>query len=250
MERLQKLILAVWLALCSASVLAETDYEKIKIGTVLAGGIGLGSFVKPIPLPAGEWLVVNKRLEEAAITSTRSSIVTPTPRILLTLKNNHSADALLFGFVMAFTPEASNINWNNRDCASSNPKILVDDFGFKADSMLYVCSYTRQQLGVKDGIAKVAEGKDVWAKNNLAALAAYRDEIPDNALFLEVFGNQYNGRNIYLNFIIKREGDLVADPGYVQYAKDWAYATGLSLAKVLNNSSAEFVLPAKYAAKP
>ena len=44
----------------SLQVHAQTRYDKIEVGTTLSGGIGLGLFTKPLPLPPGEWVVVNK----------------------------------------------------------------------------------------------------------------------------------------------------------------------------------------------
>jgi len=247
---LNKTTLGALLVLCSPLTMAQTPYEEIEIGTVLtSAGIALGSFVKPIPLPAGQWLVVAKRADELTLTSSRGGS-RPTPRVYLTLKNNNPKDAMLFAIVTSFTPEAYNVDWRNGDCKNANPKVLTDDFGYNTSSMLYVCSYATTISGYKAKITKASGNTNVWWKVNLPALAAYPDEIPDHVLTVDVFGNQYKGRNIAFTFILKAEGRVETDPAYASYVKDWAHTTGLSLAKVLNNSKAEFALPAPYVVNP
>lgn len=242
--------LAALLALCSPLAMAQTAYEKIEVGTLLtSAGIELGTFVKPIPLPAGEWLVVAKRADDVKLTSNRA-ISWATPRIYLTLKNNNPKEALLFAVVVSFIPEADSVNWGNSDCKSTNPKVLTDTFGYNSNSLLYVCSYANTISGYKAKVAKASGSTNVWWKANLPALAAYPDEIPDNVLTVNVFGNQYKGRNIAFTFILRAEGNIETDPAYASYVKDWAHTSGLSLAKVLDNSKAEFALPAPYVANP
>ena len=241
---------ALVLALCSLSSLAQTDHEKIEIGSVLTAGIGIGTFAKPIPLPAGEWLVVSKRVDDVTLTRKDNRAMAGTPRVWLTLKNNRPADSLLFAMVISFTPDASNVNWGNGACENKNPKALVDDFGSKPDSLTYLCSMMYSQSGFKEKLEKVATATNKWWTKNLSELAAYAGEAPDKAMWIDVYGNQYRGRNVWFTFIFKREGDIAADPAYAQYVKDWAHAAGMSLGQVLDNSAAEFVLPKAYAAQP
>jgi hypothetical protein len=247
MITLSKYALAVLLAVFSSLVVAQTHYEKIEVGTVLQTGITLGMFSKPIPLPEGDWLVVNKRVNDYPLTGgSRSSF----PAVSLTLKNNSPAAGPIFAIVMWFTPDAISINWGNRKCESNNPKILVDDFGFNADSMLYACANITSIEKFKNAVATTAERSNKWEKDNLTALSAYADDVADNAFRVDISGNRFRGKALAFTFFIKREKDVATDPAYTAYIQDWTHATGLSLLKVLENSTATFSQPTPYIAQP
>ena len=249
MIEIHRLIIAGALVIGSSLTFAQTNYEKIEVGSVLKAGIGLGSFTKPIPLPDGDWLVVSKRVEDISLTISRRSSSFSTPRIWLTLKNNQP-DPLVFAMVMSFTPEAPKVSWGNGKCENSNPKVLTDDFGSTTSSLLYICSYASSYSGFRNRLSKAPESTNNWWKTNLTELAPYAKEFPDNVLWVDVFGNQHLGKYHSFAFLLKREGDTSTDAMYADHIKKWVHATGLSLGKVLENNAAELVLPTAYIAQP
>lgn len=231
----------------SKEVQENPAYDKIEVGTVLKNGIGIAAFFKPIPLPEGTWVVASKRTEETTLTPTNGSGLTRgLPVVYLTLKNLQEKDPLLFAIVMTFTPYASNVNWGNRKCESTNPKLLADDFGSSENSMLYLCAYISSQSGFRNTVAKSSSNSNTSSSKSLAGLAVYPNGIADNALIVDLIGNQFRGRSIAFSFIFKREGDLFSDEYYARLVRDWAHAAGLTLAKVLGNNAATFVLPTPY----
>lgn len=243
----------LWIiTLCSSLAVAQTDYDKIEVGTVITKGIGIGIGAKPLPLPEGEWTVVNKRQEDITITgSTNRAFQTrPLPLIFLTLKNNPTAISSLFAMVVSFTPDASTISWNNSNCTTTASNGLVDDFGLTTGAVVYVCGKMFSHSGFKTKVANIPTGQNQWWKNNIAVLAAYPDEIPDDALWVDVFGSRYHGLRVSYAFIMKRDGDLMNDPAYAKFVKDWTHAAGQSLANVLSNNAASFVVPTAYVAQP
>ena len=231
----------------SVSAVAQTEFEKIDVGTVLTKeGIKLGIFVKPIPLPDGEWQVVNRRIEEIPLTL-GGAATTPAKNIWLTLINSKASESPLFAIVMAFTPDAVPIRWNgNRNCDSTSPKALVDDFGLTRDSLTNVCGKAWSLSNYKKRVSTTAESNSKWDKDNLTALSAFLEEIPDKVLQVDVWGNKDLGRNINFSFFIKRDGDFLADPGYAKYTKDWLHATGKSLKNVLQNDATIFASPTPF----
>lgn len=244
MAKIRLLLLAVVLATSCSLAFPQTDHEKIEIGTVLNSGIGIGSFVKPIPLPDGDWRVVSKRVEDVTI-QTWSVGTRPTPRVWLTLKNDRP-NPMLIAMVVSFTPDATNVhNWRSEKCEKSDPKVLTDDFGTPPDSMLVLCTRAYSRVGFKGTLAKVAESKNNWWRTNLSSLAPYMEEFPDKVLWVDLFGKKFRGASIWFSFFIKREGE-VASPDYAQYVKDWMHAAGESLGKALGNDHAEFVLPVPF----
>ena len=243
-------LLAGLIAAFSASAIAQTEFEKIDVGTVLTkDGIKLGMFVKPISLPEGEWQVVSKQLEEIPLKRGNGAPIAPAKKIWLTLKNNQASASPIFAIVMGFTPEAFDINWGNAKCANTNSDALVDDFGFTTNTTTYVCGTVWSISDYKNKIAKVAESKNKWARDNLTALAAYPNDIADQVLEVNLYGNQYRGRNVGFTFLIKRMGDVKTDPSYAQYVKDWTHAAGLSLISILKNDATTFALPTPFVAQ-
>jgi len=240
-------LLAGLIAIVSASAIAQTEFEKIEVGTVLTkAGIKLGVFVKPIPLPDGEWQVVSKQLEEIPLKRGNGAPMAPAKKIWLTLKNNQASSSPIFAIVMGFTPEAFDINWGNSKCANSNADALVDDFGLSPDTTTFVCGTTWSLSGYKKRMGKMADSKNKWVRDNLAPLAAHLDDIADQVLEVNLYGNQYRGRNVGFTFLVKREGDVKTDPSYEKYARDWAHAAGLSLISILKNDATSFALPTPF----
>jgi len=245
-----KCLLLGLIAVFSVSVSAQTEFEKIDVGTVLTKeGIKLGIFVKPIPLPDGEWQVVNKRIEEIPLTR-GGAATTPARDIWLTLKNNKASESPIFAIVMGFTPDAVPIRWNgNGNCENTNSKALVDDYGLTRDSLTYVCGKAWSLSNYKKRVSTTAESNSKWDKDNLTALSAFLEDIPDKVLQVGVSGNKDQGRKISLTFLLKREDDFLTNPDYAKYAKDWMHTAGISLKSILQNDAAIFALPSPFAAQ-
>lgn len=245
MPRLSKYLVAGLFALSCTLATAQTNYKDIEVGTVLQTGIGLGTFTKPLPLPEGEWLVINKRVDTVNLTG---GAVSSAPRIVLTLKNKQPT-SVLFAMVMSFTPDSININWGNNKCELSASKAFADDFGYNPNAMLYVCAKASTFDKFKNALATIPENNNRWLKSNLTALSAYVDEVPDNALFVDVYGNRFGGKSISYTFLLKREGEINADAAYTQFIKEWTHGAGKTLEKVLDNSVTTLALPAAYVSK-
>lgn len=233
--------LLLWVSLAQA----ETPYEKIEVGSLIKSGIERGVFTKPIPLPDGEWLVVSKRSEDIEITYGNAQS-RKLPRYFYTLKNTHVAESPIYGMVVWFNPDALDINWGNKKCENKNEKALVDDFGYNADSMLYVCAVSWSVSGYKDKVATAATSKNKWRQLNLAGLDAYVDEISDDTLEVNIWGNKYRGTALGFTFLIKRTSDFHTDAAYASYVKDWVHAAGQVIGETLANNTASFVLPAPF----
>ena len=249
MSLIKKLVVSLSLSAISCIAMAQVPYDKIEVGTVLQkAGIDIGSFVKPLPLPQGEWLVMSKRADDVVLRNNRGEITKTIPRVVLTLKNAKPADSAIYAMVMSFTPEPAHVNWGNRNCESKNPKLLADDFGTKADGLVYTCSYLAQHSNYKEKIAKGPESTNEWWKKNLSVLAEYSAEAPDTAVMVDLFANQYRGLNVIFTFVVRRDGDVFADAGYADHIKNWVHATGLELQKVVDNSEAVLPLPTAYTA--
>ena len=227
--------------------MAQTPYEEIEVGTVVKDGIERGTFMKPIPLPEGEWLVVSKRTEDREFTRNNSKFTRP--QYFLTLKSARPQESPIYAMVVWFNPDALNMNWGNKKCENQNPKAMIDDFGYNADSMLYLCAVSWSVSGYKDKVATSATSSNNWRQLNLPGLAAYPDDISDDTLEVNLWGNKFKGTAMGYTFLIKRKGDFLSDSAYASYVKDWVHATGLALGETLINNKAVIALPANYPAQ-
>lgn len=239
-------LIAGCIAFCGAAAFAQIPYDKIEVGTTLQqSGIALGTFTKPLPLPEGDWLVVNKRIDPLPYTN--NGTPSTTPRMTLTLKNANAANNQIFAIVVNFTPDAIPMIWGAGRCENTDPKRIVDNLELAPGRSLFACAFASSISGFKKTIATTPESSNQWMKTHLTALSAYPDDVADNALAIDIGGSRDRGRLISYVFFVKREADMIADPAYNKHVKDWVHATGLSLIKVLENSTTTFILPTAYA---
>ncbi len=246
MNALRHCLCMFLLAFFSQCAVGQTAYSNIEPGMVLNAGIGLGAFVKPLPLPPGDWLVVSKITDDVPLTG---GTLSSTPSIHLTLKNT-TPRSLLFAMVLSFTPDTSRVNWKNSQCKETANSPLVDDFGVTPSGLLFACAKIGPQSNFRGIIEKSPTSSNNWRKTKLAALAAYPADMENDILWIQLYGNRYLGRDIGFVFFVKREGDLRADPVYANHIQAWVHTTGLALLDFLDGKTASLTLPAAYVAEP
>lgn len=235
-------------ALLAASTWASAgaQYDKLEVGSVVQGGIELGGFQKPIPLPEGEWLVVSQRKDDMEFTRRNSTF--KLPRYSFTLKNKQ-VDSPLYAMVMSISPDAMHINWNNGKCANANEKAIVDDFGLSPDSVSYLCAVGWQISNYKERVTTSATSDNKWRQMYLPGLIPYVDDVSDASLEVWFSANIYKGVNINATYMLKRTGDTYKDPAYLAYVKNWIHTTGLALGDVVANKEAHIEAPKPYVAQ-
>jgi hypothetical protein len=188
--------------------------------------------------------VVSKRTEEREFTRDYSKITRS--QYVFTLKSVHADASPIYAMVIWFNPEALGINWRNDKCEHRDPRALVDDFGYNADSTLYVCAMSWPVSSYKDLVATSATSPNKWRQLNLSSLAAYPDDISDETIEVNVWGSKFKGTAMGYTFLMKRKGDLLNDSAYSNHIKDWIHSTGLALGETLINNEAAIALPAPY----
>lgn len=222
--------------LACTGLLAQTSYDKIEVGTVLdAKGIGLGLFSKPIPLPAGEWSVVGIHERQLPLSGGRSDSPGSTPLTTLTLRNTAREGAPLLALIVSFTPNSIPINWGNRPCTTNNPLGLVDDFGLKADAMLYVCAKADAAYNFRETVRNAKSSSNEWMRTYLPGLTPYADEIPPNVVIMDLYGNKFRGKRMGMTFLLRADANADVNPAYRDHLKAWMHAAGEGWMKVLNN---------------
>lgn len=249
MKIVQFLLLSVlWLA---GTAQAQTHYEQLEVGAVVQGGIGLGIFSKPFPMPAGQWTVVGRNVNEIPLINRRTR--EPSGSISkydLTLKNGQPGSMLPL-MVLTVTGRLTNLDAGMKPC---NPSISknqwVDSFSDRppAESASFgavVCATSVGVSNFKKLVADAAVHNNAWVKSTLSPVSSEAYTLPDNAVLVSVSASRYKGYTIDVAFFVKQEGNLT-DPAYASHLKPWVHATGLSLLAVVENNATTFSLPTPF----
>lgn len=239
-------LLASLLAIATTSQ-AQVAYDQIEVGTTLtASGIALGLFSKPIPLPEGNWAVVNRSVVELPLTGGRSDSPSSTPRVSLTLRRLDRGDSPLFAMVVHFTPNSIPINWGNHPCTTDDPLGLVDNFNVNANAMLYACARSNALYNLRQIVKDAPTGPDNWFKAYLSGLAPHADELPNSAVAVDINSNKFRGKAMNITFLLRADANADVNPAYRQHLQTWMHDTGLRWMKVVNNDATDLPGPATY----
>lgn len=222
-------------ALLCFGVVGQTAFDELVVGSVTRGGIGVGRFAPPLPLPAGDWLVLAQRITEIKLDSGQT-----VPRYFFTLKSQ-TPDNPVAAIVLAFAPaSAIHVNWRNNKCETTNPKAQVDSFDTQPSDILFLCAKTYTYTSLRNTVLASASGKNVWDKNNLESLIPHVAEMPEKALLVTLAGNRFREKDVTYNFFLRRQSDVLTDPEYGQQISAWTRSAGLALRDVLEGKPATF----------
>ncbi len=235
--------------LACAGTHAQTKYDRIDVGTQLdSKGIGLGLFAKPIPLPQGDWTVVGKHEQQLGLSGGPSDGPGSTPRVTLTLRNTAPQNTPVLALIVSFTPNSLPINWGNSPCSTNNPLGLVEDFGLKADAMVFACARADSVYNFRETLRDVQNSTNTWMKTYLSGLAPFADTLPSNVVFVDVYGNKFRGKTMAITFVLRADANADVNVAYRDHLKAWMLLTGQNWMKVLNNDSVQISGPDTYVA--
>lgn len=241
----------LWSVLVLAqSAFAQTHYEQLEVGTTVQGGIGLGVFSKPYPLPPGQWIVAGRTVREIPLVSSLSKEPSGSvSRYDLTLKNAQPGSMLPL-VVVSITGRLTNLSLGNKPCNPSVDKNKwVDTLTERSAGAAGVvgCAVTFGISNFKKYVADAGVNDNAWMRAVLSPLSGEAYTLPDNALMVSVSAGRFRGHNIEGAFFVRQEGNLF-DPAYAQHMKPWVHATGLSLMAVVDNNAATLELPTPFPA--
>lgn len=225
---------------------AQTHYEQLEVGTTVQGGIGLGMFSKPYPLPPGQWVVAGRTVREIPLFNSQSKEPAGSvSRYDLTLKNAQPGGMLPL-MVASITGRLTNLNLGAKPCNPSVDKNKwVDSLSERASPTsvgVQGCAITVGISNFKKYVADAGVNDNAWMRAVLSPMAAEAYGMPDNALMVSVAASRFRGHNIEAAFFVRQEGNL-SDPAYANHLRPWVRATGLSLMAVVDNNASTLELP-------
>ncbi len=247
----------VALALClggaaHAQPANPTHYENLAIGASVQGGVGLGLFSKPFPIPPGQWTLVGHSVKEIAVVNMRTR--EPTGSVAkhdLTFKNSEPGSLLPLMFV-SITGRLSNLDTGRKPCNPSTSKNQwVDNFSERsaaevASSSAYVCASSAGLSNFKKTVTDAAASSNLWIKAALSPVAPDAHTLPDNVVLVNISASRFRGFAFDVVFFVRQEGNL-SDPVYAAHLQPWIHATGLSLLAATDGSASSINLPAPFA---
>lgn len=241
---------------CGASVQAQNPkpihYEDLEVGTVIQGGIGLGIFTKPFPMPPGQWTVVGRNVSTIPLVNSRTRESSGSiSKYDLTLKSGEPG-GMLPAMVLSITGRLTNLDPGTKPCNPSTSKTQwTDTFSDRtpadiASSGAFVCASSVGVSNFKKVVADAATSSNAWVKSALSPLAPDAYTLPDNAVMVNISASRYRGYTFDVVFFVKQEGNL-SDPVYAAHLQPWIHATGLSLLTSTDGSASSINLPVPFA---
>lgn len=236
-------LLSLLLTFFIPAVQAQTTYDKLDVGTVVQGAIGLGIFAKPLPLPEGRWTVMGRTVTEIPLVTSRDKTnAGSVSRYLISLKNGDQS-SLLPAMMVSITDRRSNMDLGVGLCKTGNVQNqLTDAFSDRPSTHLFGCANSLGVSNFKKLAAGASSSSNSWVKINLAGFADDAHTLPDNVVVVDIAASRFRGQDLNVTFLIKQEGNL-NDPAYANHLKPWVHATGLSLLAVVDNNAATITLP-------
>jgi hypothetical protein len=231
------------LALFIPAVQAQTTYDKLEMGAVVQGAIGLGIFAKPLPLPEGQWKVMGRTVTEIPLVNSRDkSNAGSVSRYLISLKNGDQS-SLLPAMIVSITDRRTNVDLGGGLCNAGNVQNqLTDSFSDRPSTRLFGCANSLGVSNFRKLAAGASSSSNPWVKMNLAGFADDAYTLPDNVVLVDIAASRFRGQDVNVTFLLKQEGNL-NDPAYANHLKPWVHAAGLSLLAVVDNNAATIALP-------
>jgi hypothetical protein len=239
----QTYLLPLLLALFVPVVQAQITYDKLEVGAMVQDAIGLGFFVRPFPLPEGQWKVMARTVTEMPLVNSRTnSRAGSVDRYLISLKNNDQ-NSLLTAMIVSITDRRANLDLTGGTCNSANVQNqLTDAFSDRSENGLFACAISVGMSNFRKLVAGASRSDNAWVKMNLAGFSEAAASFPDNVVVVDIAARRYRGQNLNVSYLIRQEGNLNA-PAYANHLKPWVHATGLSILSVVENKAATIALP-------
>lgn len=244
--------MALVITVSFSHAMAQTNFGDIKVGDTLNGkGVSLGDFVKPVPLPQGEWIVVARNDQMQAVGGPVDISQSSTMDVSLTLKSTDVNNNIV-AIVLDFLPNSRDLIYNNGKCETGSYTIW-NTFETTTSTLTFACATGHLYgNGFKKFIHDAASGSDEWNKNRFGPLTPFLIDIPDTMGWVRFAGNRSRGgrRVGYLVFFKTAQSREKATV-FESAIKSWVQSTGGAMVDYLEGRNSTMVaFPAVEALPP
>jgi hypothetical protein len=225
-------------AFCSLQLHAQVQFDDLTVGQPLSGSVGVGRFVKPLPLPEGNWLVLSKQKSDYKLLDGKVL-----PLHLVALKNSDPASPLAALF-LAFIPRtAINVSWLKEPCKSSGSKALIDRFDGISTDIIDLCAITFPTRYLLAAPPAGESDNPNFYKFILPEITTHAKELPPQSMLVALFGSRFLDKKVFYNFVIRSDADPWTDDAYRAQLGTWTHATGKSIYQLLDGETTAFTTP-------
>jgi hypothetical protein len=241
MFKLKTLFSIIFFLLTNTSLLgfarplsAQTLYDKVEIGSILTGGIKMGTFSNTLPLPPGQWRVLHIKTDKIALSNGTS-----TPRWFFFLKDA-TGSSIVHSLLITVTPDQSNINWGNVPCQSKNPNaFVIENFGTNANSLDFACGIAKRHVALKALVDGASKSSNTFVREFLGLLS---DDVntPKDAVEINLTVTKDRGKQVFLTMFITADG---SEPGVAEAIRSYVAETGTAIRSFLEGRQASIGLP-------
>jgi hypothetical protein len=226
---------AVLLLLSATGSQAQVDYSDIKIGTQLDGkGIKIGMFIKPVPLPAGDWLVVARQDEQLPLSGSRELGGTSTSLVSLTLKSRDAGNGI-GALLLSFAPDSVAVLWGAGQCATEGQAIVVELKGSNIRAANGCATAQFMGPGFKEFIADIDKSSNASAKAGFGGLQPYAQSMPDQTVMLAMNARRDGGRLLKYRVFANMPADFKPGDPFEATLKTWMTASTQAMVDMLGN---------------
>lgn len=228
--------LALALLLAGTASHAQVDYNDIKAGTLLdARGIKIGAFIKPIPLPQGEWLVVSRDDQALTLSGGRAETgPSTTGAITLTLKSTDPHNGIA-AMLVGFTPDSTPVRWMGEYCTNKQFPI-VDNLGTEPNATTSACAEGQWYAGSFRNLVKVAATHPTkFIQTYLGGLTPYAAEMPDAHAAILLSARRDRGRSLNFTVYARLPANFRPSGRFDTQVREWVHSAGLALLNMVSN---------------
>ena len=213
---------------------AQTLYDKVEVGSVLTGGIKMGTFSNTLPLPPGQWRVLHIKTDKIALSNGTS-----TPRWFFFLKDA-TGSSIVHSLLITVTPDQSNINWGNSPCSSKNPNaFVVEGFGTTPSSLDFACGIATRHVQLKALVDGASTSSNTFVTEFLGRLSDDAST-PKDAIEVALRVSKDRGKQVLLTLFIAANG---SDPGVAEAVRGYVAGVGNAIRSFLEGREVSIGLP-------
>ena len=218
----------------AAPLFAQTLYDKVEIGSILTGGIKMGTFSNTLPLPPGQWRVLHIKTDRIALSNGTS-----TQRWFYFLKDATGFSSI-HSLLITVTPDQSNISWGNSPCNSKNPNaFVVDTFGTTPSSLDFACGIATRHVPLKALVDGASTSSNTFVREFLVRLSDDAST-PKDVVEINLRASKDRSKQVLLTLFVAANG---SDSGVAEAIRSYVAETGTAIRSFLDGRQASFGLP-------
>lgn len=224
---------ALWMA---GTCQAQVDYTDVKAGTVLTGkGIRIGAFIKPVPLPPGEWLVLARHDSRLPIADGDGSFDS-TAQVTFTLKSSNTGNPI-YALLVSFAPDSIPVDWNGRFCDTTD-QVFSISYGPEKYSGTNACASGQwSPRGLRAFLHKAPTHSNATVRSDYAALAPYAAQAPEPFVAIQLNARRDKGRNVDYLAYASAPAHFKRGDAFDKQTQEWTKNSAQAVIDMLNNTA-------------